>query len=98
MRFAARAVAAAGITTAAALTAAASAGAQTGGLEAPSLWLLVASVAQIVAAAGLIVFFITRARPRPCPRCGRRLTRGAAECPRCGAGRGDAGRPAKAGS
>ncbi len=97
MRLAARVVMAAATTVAAVLGAVAPAGAQTGGLESPSLWLLVASLAQILAAAALIVFFITRARPRPCPRCGRRLGRGATECPRCGAGRGDAGPPARAG-
>ena len=63
---------------------AAPAWAQTGGLEAPSLWLLLVSLAQIIGAAALIVFFITRGRTRSCSRCGRRLPRDRGECPRCG--------------
>ena len=97
MRFATRVVAAPGIAVAAALIAVAPAAAQTGGLESPSLWLLFASLVQIVAAAGLVVFFITRGRQRQCPRCGRRLDRGAAGCPRCGARRGDAEAPGESG-
>jgi hypothetical protein len=63
---------------------AAPAWAQTGGLEAPSLWLLLVSLAQIVGAAALVVFLITRGRTRSCPRCGQRLPRDRGECPRCG--------------
>lgn len=67
------------------------AGAQTAGLESPTLWLLIASVAQIVAAAGVIVFFITRGRVRRCVRCGQRIGRDTPACPRCGTrGRDDA--------
>ena len=74
-----------------ALGPAAPAWAQTGGLEAPSVWLLVASLAQIVGAAALVVFFITRRRPRRCARCGRILGRGVTECPRCGGAPGGPG-------
>ena len=68
--------------------------AQTAGLESPSLWLLIASVAQIVVAAGVVVFFITRGRVRRCVRCGQRIGRDAPACPRCGTGGRDAVRPA----
>lgn len=61
--------------------------AQTAGLESPSLWLLIASLAQIVGAAAVMVFFITRRRPRHCPRCGQRLDRDACGCARYGGGR-----------
>ena len=54
-------------------------------LESPSLMLLIASLAQLVLAAGAIVFWITRSPRTPsCPRCGMRLTREAPACPRCG--------------
>ena len=77
------------------LAVASPAGAQTAGLESPSLWLLIASVAQIVAAAGVVVFFIRRGRVRRCVRCGQRIGRDAPACPRCGTGRRDAAGPAK---
>ncbi len=79
------------------LTVATRAGAQTAGLESPSLWLLIASVAQIVAAAGVVVFFITRGRVRRCVRCGQRIGRDAPACPCCGTGGRDAAEPARRG-
>lgn len=66
------------------LASASAAGAPTAGLESPSMWLLIASVAQIVVAAGVVVFFITRGRDRRCMRCGQRIGRDAPACPRCG--------------
>ncbi len=80
----ARAVTAICVAWAAAAIRPAPAWAQTSGLEAPSLWLLLVSLAQIVGAAALIVFFITRNRTRSCPRCGQKLARDRGECPRCG--------------
>lgn len=54
-------------------------------LESPSLLLLVASVAQIVLAAAIIVFLIQRSSKRPCRRCGKRFAKTLDECPHCGA-------------
>lgn len=54
-------------------------------LESPSLLLLVASVAQIVLAAALIVFLIQRSSKRPCRQCGKRYAKTLDECPHCGA-------------
>lgn len=79
------------------LSVAAPAAAQTGGLDSPSLWLLIASVAQIVIAAAVVVFFITRRRDRRCGRCGQRLDRAETTCPRCGTGHRESERPAKVG-
>ena len=95
MRTRARAAVAAFLALTAPLVLAAPAPAQTGGLESPSLWLLVASVAQIVGAAALMVFFITRRRPRRCPRCGQRLGPGVSACARCGARPGGDSRRAR---
>lgn len=83
MRVHVRVVVTTGIAIQAVFALVAPAPAQTGGLESPTLWLLVASLAQIVAAAAVMVFFITRRRPRHCPRCGQRLGRGVSECARC---------------
>ena len=98
MRTRARTAVAAAIALWGALPPAAPAWAQTGGLESPSLWVLIASLVQIVGAAAVMVFFITRRRSRGCPRCGRRLARGDAECPRCGSGSADVRRPPREGS
>ncbi len=78
-----RTVAATCWATASLLACAAPADAQTGGLDAPSLWLLLASLAQIVLAAALVIFLIMRGS-RPCANCGRRVSRNARKCPNCG--------------
>ena len=98
MRPGARSLAAVLLAWSAAIAPAAPAWAQTGDLEAPSLWLLLISLAQIIGAAALMVFFITRRRTRSCPRCGRKLLRDARDCPRCGMDPRQAPKPGREGS
>ena len=97
MRSCSRVLVATGIAAGAGTVAVAPAWAQTGGLESPTLWLLVASLAQIIGAAAVVVFFITRGRSRRCPRCGQRLGRANGDCGRCGGGPRQRSRPAKKG-